>query len=102
MSENTDDSIVLGGNIELSGFRSLDPGSMFILKKIVGTNVRKLSNKLTNIQKISIHMKIAGGEIEIAAKLVDDGKVYNSSVSDKNLFFAVDKAFEKLDTSLRK
>ncbi len=103
MSENNDDTLIFGGNIELSGFKSLDSGSMFILKKIVGTNVRKLSNKITNLQKVTLTMKqVHGSGFEINAKLVDDGKVYNSEVSDRNVFFAVDKAFEKLDASLKK
>lgn len=102
MSDSEDDLLVFGGNIELSGFGELDSGSIFILKKIVGTNVRKLSEKISNLQKISLHMKQSGAGIEIAAKLVDNGKVYNSEVTDRNVFFAVDKAFEKLNSSLRR
>ena len=33
---NMDDSMQLGGSIELSGFRNLDGASMVVLKKIVG------------------------------------------------------------------
>lgn len=103
MSDNTQDTLTLGGNIELSGFKNLDSGSMLILKKIVGTSVRKLSNKTSNLQKVSITMKqVHGSNFEVAAKLVDDGQVYNSAVEDRNIFFAVDKALTKLDNSLRR
>ena len=103
MSDNTDETLVLGGNIELSGFNTLDPGSMLILKKIVGNNVRKLASKTSNLQKVSITMKqIHGNNFEVAAKLIDNGQIYNSAVEDRNIFFAVDKAMTKLDSSLRK
>ncbi|MBD3259811.1 hypothetical protein GF371_04255, partial [Candidatus Woesearchaeota archaeon] len=42
--EEDAETIKLGGNIELSGFRDLDGGTMVILKKIVGNYVRKLSD----------------------------------------------------------
>ena len=38
------DALQLGGNIELSGFREIDPASMVIIKKIVGNYARKFSD----------------------------------------------------------
>lgn len=103
--EETEDSIQLGGNIELSGFKELDGGSMIILKKIVGTYVRKFSEKLENFQKLSLNMKkvhAAEGEngiYELHANLVDNGKPHSAEASDRNLFAAVDSIMRKLENS---
>ncbi len=98
------ESIMLGGNIELVGFKDLDGGSMVILKKMIGNHVRKISDMCSNFEKITINLKHVGSgrnKFEIAAKLVDNGSVYNSEVTDFNLFFTLDKVLQKMQNVIK-
>lgn len=93
------DNIVLGGNIELVGFKELDGGSMVILKKMIGNHVRKMSDTADNFEKLTVNMKKVGAgdnKFEIKAKLMDNGKPVASEVTDFNLFFTVDKALRQI------
>ena len=64
-----EDLVVLGGNIELSGFGSIDRSSMFILKKIIGSYVRRYSSKTANLQKVHLILKsLHGSGFEIMRK----------------------------------
>jgi hypothetical protein len=58
-----DESIVLGGNIELVGFKELDGGSMVILKKMIGNHVRKMSETAENFEKLTVTMKKVGAGV---------------------------------------
>ena len=98
------DNIVLGGNIELVGFKELDGGSMVILKKMVGNHVRKMTETAEKFEKLTVNMKkIGSGEhkFEVQAKMLDNGKQYTSEVTDFNLFFTVDKALTKIQNEIR-
>jgi transcriptional/translational regulatory protein YebC/TACO1 len=98
------DNIVLGGNIELVGFKDLDGGSMVILKKMVGNHVRKMGEIAEKFEKLTVTMKNVGSsehKFEIQAKLLDNGKQYTSEVTDFNLFFTLDKALTKILNELR-
>ncbi len=91
----------LGGNIELTGFRELDPGSLVIIKKMVGNYARKIADQSSNFEKLSLTLKIvheteASKKFEIKAKALDNGKPSNSEVTERNVFVAVDKALKKL------
>jgi len=93
----------LGGNIELTGFREIDGGSMIILKKIIGNYARKFSDRLGNMEKLSLTVKnIGSNKFELHAKLVADGKVHTSEITDHNLFVLADSALKKLENSALK
>ena len=87
----------LGGNIELSGFGSIDRSMMIILKKIIGNHARKMSDMSGNFEKLSIRMKtVHDNKFELHAKLVNNGKVKASSAIERNLFVAVDSSLKKI------
>jgi len=99
------DNIVLGGNIELVGFKGIDGGSMVILKKMIGNHVRKMSDTAENFEKITVTMKKVGSgnnKFEIQAKMIDNGKPYASEITDFNLFFTVDKALRQIQNQISK
>jgi ribosome-associated translation inhibitor RaiA len=100
-----DESIVLGGNIELVGFKELDGGSMVILKKMIGNHVRKMSETAENFEKLTVTMKkvgAGGNKFEVNAKMLDNGRPINSEVTDFNMFFTVDKALANIQKQLVK
>ncbi len=93
----------LGGNIELSGFSSLEGGAMIVLKKIVGNYARKMSDHSKNFEKLVVTMKtVHDNQFELRAKLVDNGKPVNSSVTERNVFVAVDSALKKIMSEISK
>jgi ribosome-associated translation inhibitor RaiA len=91
----------LGGNIELSGFKAIDVSSMIVLKKIVGNYAKKIEGLTKNMQTLhltlkTVHEREKSEKYEIHAKVIDDGKVYPSEVTDRNLFVAVDDSLKKI------
>ncbi len=99
------ENIVLGGNIELVGFKDVDGGSMVILKKMIGNHVRKMTESAEGFEKLIVTMKKVGSgnhKFEVNAKMLDKGKPYNSEVTDFNLFFTVDKALSSIQKQVQK
>lgn len=102
MDTDTDDTLKLGGNIELSGFKALDGGQMIVLKKIIGNYARRFSDKSPKFELLSLHMKTVHERetselFEVHAKLIDNGKPYASKVTDRNIFIAIDTVLKKLE-----
>ena len=96
-----DDIMQLGGNMELSGLTERDCGSLIVLKKIVGNYAKRMSELSKNFEKLSLTMKpvhqTEKSELyEIHAKLMDNGKLFVSEVTERNLFVAVDNALKKV------
>ncbi|MEK6949091.1 MAG: hypothetical protein AABX34_02640 [Nanoarchaeota archaeon] len=96
-----DDTMQLGGNIELSGFSGIDGASMIVLKKIIGNYGKHLSEISGNFEKLSLAMKPVhepgeNKKFEVHGKLVNSGKPLASEVTERNLFVAVDNALKKI------
>jgi len=93
-----EETIRLGGNIELSGFSSLDGGQMIVLKKIVGNYARKMEEKCKQFEALKLHLKTVGNEnkFELKGQIVDGGNIYPSSAVERNLFVGVDSVLKKL------
>jgi ribosome-associated translation inhibitor RaiA len=110
MDEETrnEETISLGGNIELSGFKEFDRATMVVVKKIVGNNTKKISTMAPNFEKITLHLKKIHGKsekekglFELHAKLFIGRKQYIAQSNERNLFFALSDAFEKLEKQLQ-
>ncbi len=101
-----EDSVALGGNIELSGFREVDGGRMIVLKKIVGNFARKLSDQSSTFEQLNLRLKPVHAHekseyYELYGKVVDNGKVYTSQVTDRNLFILLDAVLKKIERSMK-
>jgi ribosome-associated translation inhibitor RaiA len=100
-----DDSMQLGGNIELSGFKDIDGASMVILKKIIGNYGRRFSDISDKFESLKITMKPVhktekSKKYEIHVQLMHDGKSTVSGVIERNLFVAVDSALKKIESEI--
>jgi hypothetical protein len=100
-----DDLLQLGGNIELSGFRDFDGGTMVILKKIVGNYARKFSTTCSSFEKLSltlkkVHETEASKKFELHGLVIDKGKAYTSEVTDYNLFVVLDMVLKKIEAEM--
>ncbi|MBN2111644.1 hypothetical protein JW707_00955 [Candidatus Woesearchaeota archaeon] len=101
------DALVLGGNIELSGFKEIDPGSMVILKKIVGNYARRFSGRCSDFEKLSLRMKNiheteGSKKFEVHGMVIDKGKTYTSELTDRNIFVVVDSVLKKIENEITK
>ena len=104
MEENKEEDILqLGGNIELSGFSSLEGGAMIVLKKIIGNYANRMNSVAAKFEKLSLTMKkVHESQFEIKAKMLDNGTAFNSSITERNLFVAVDGALKKIMNEINK
>ena len=98
------ESIELGGNIILTGFRDIDNGMMIIVKKIIGNYVKDLVSKNSKFSRLhltlkSVHERENSEMFEIKAHLTTD-KDYNSEITDRNLLFGIDKVLKKIENQI--
>lgn len=97
-----EDAVVLGGNIELSGFSELDGGSIIIIKKVVGNYAKKFSERCSKFEKLSvtmkrIHEREKSEKYELHIKLMENGKPITAEITDRNLFFALDSVLKRVE-----
>ena len=82
--------IELGGNIKLNNFEAIEPALLIVIKKIVGNYTKKISESLENFKELEVTLEDKSANRFIVVVKAD--KEYISEASDKNLFFALDKA----------
>jgi len=97
---NSDNNGVrLGGNIILTGF-SLEPAEMIVVKKIVGTYVRKISEKI-DYKEIKINLKQSQKAKsflhEIQVDVRTNKGLLTSNTNDRNLYTALSEALNKVN-----
>ncbi|MAG16360.1 hypothetical protein CMO88_04845 [Candidatus Woesearchaeota archaeon] len=102
-----DETATLGGNIQLVGFSDLEPAQMIVLKKIVGTYARKFSTKYSKFELLKLSMKKIHGQkhsekYEVHTLVVDNGTRNTSTVTERNLFFAINAALKKVENEISK
>lgn len=102
-----EETLALGGNISLAGFRDLDKSQMIVLKKIVGTYAKKYSEICKKFESLHLTMKpvhkTEGSELyEIHARCMDNGTLVNSHVTDRNLFVAISEVLQRLEKEINK
>ncbi|MFT4303607.1 MAG: hypothetical protein ACMXYG_03515 [Candidatus Woesearchaeota archaeon] len=100
------DTLELGGHIELTGFVGLMPGSMTIIKKIVGTYTKRYTDLVKDFQKLNLAMKPIHHTTDkpkifhINAKMIHEGRVTASEAEDRNIFHAIDSALKKIEAEI--
>jgi hypothetical protein len=103
--------IELGGNITLVGFKDeqlVDKAELVVVKKIVGSYTRKLSDSVSGFEGITITLKpvhnTAEGhpKFELHAKALINGNPCTAEVVDRNLFVGLDDVMKKLETIVSK
>ncbi len=101
MGDDDSNVLKLGGNIVLAGFSDIEGANMIVVKKLVGNYARKISDAGKDFQELrvtlkTIHKKEKSELYELHGKIIDKGDVFTSEVTDRNLFFAIDKLMKKL------
>ena len=93
------------GNVQLAGFSDIDSSTMSILNKNIGNHAKRIAEltkkmELLHITLKPVHEREKGGKYEVHAKVIDDGKVYASKTTERNLFVAVDSVLKKIENEL--
>ena len=98
------EDISLKGNIVLSGFSEFDRAEISIIKKMVGSYARKLTDSFgvdeLKVTLKSVHKIEKAEKFEITASAIKDKKTVSSEVTDKNLYFALDSSLKKVENQL--
>ena len=87
--------IELGGHIKLTNFDNLEPAKLIVVKKIVGSFTKKISEAKKDFKEISIELKEESDKFTISGKLITS-KEKTSSSTNENLFFALNAVLEEL------
>jgi len=82
----------LGGNIALINFDALEPSKLIVVKKIVGNYAKKIAEK-KNFDKLQLTLK---GEYAITTVFMANGDRIETEATNKNLFFALTEALNKI------
>ncbi len=90
-----EDTIQLGGNIELSGFKDIDRGKMVVVRKIVGNYAKIMSEKNSNFSKLKVNISGEGDDLKINSEMAAD-KNYTGEEAGNNLFVVLDSALKKI------
>ena len=95
-------TLELGGNIQLTGFRDLDPATLIIVKKIVGNFVKHVSSTYSNFKGLNITLKSVHEreKSEIHAHLNTD-TTYTAYVVERNLMVGLDSVLKKVEKTMR-
>ena len=107
MESQDSESINLGDNIQLSGFKIVSSEELVVVKKLIGTQVRKFQDMLPGFERFVVHLKPIhktekNMQYEISAELIHEGKVKNSKIVDRNLFMGLSIIFNKFESMLQK
>jgi len=81
----------LGGNITLQGFESIEPGTLVVVKKIVGNYAKKIS-EAKELKKLTVSLN--NNSIEATAQL--SNKEITENASSNNLFFALSEVLNNI------
>ncbi len=92
----------LGGNIELEGFDSLEPALLVVVKKMVGSEARKMTENGIVFEKLKICLDADNlSSCGVSGKVIFQGSDFDVSVNENNLFFGIDKVFKKFASSIK-
>ena len=87
-----DGTLKLGGNIELKGFNEVEPAQLVVVKKMVGSYVRKITDAGVTPDNVTVAKD--GDKCSIAVKTKD--KEIKSEETDANVFFCLDKVLAEV------
>ena len=93
------------GKVELSGFHEMDDAAMDVLKKMLRINIKRFREICHNFENLTLRMKKVHAQVhsekyEIHASVIDNGKLFTSTTTQKDLFLAIDEAIKKIEHEL--
>jgi hypothetical protein len=102
--EENNNATELGGNITLVGFKEIEKAELVVVKKLVGSYARKLSDTVSGFESVTVTLKLVhhteegNPKYELHAKANVKGNVCAAEVVDRNLFVGLDDVLKKVLT----
>ena len=96
-SVEPDGTMKLGGNIELKGFNEVEPAQLVVVKKMVGSYVRKITDSGVTPDNVTVAKE--GDKCSITVKTKD--KEVKTEETNSNVFFCLDKVLAEVLTNLK-
>lgn len=90
------DSVSLGGNIVLNGFKDVENAKLVVLKKIIGNSVKEIQGKRSDYEKIVISLEGDENNATIKVELRAGGSSMAGEDTQNNMFMALDGALKKI------
>jgi hypothetical protein len=90
--------IELGDKIKLDGFDNLDPAMVIVVKKIIGSFVKKLRESHGEFD----NFLISHDNNKISAELVVNDTTYSHSSTKENIFYSLSDSLSNLNQKLYK
>ena len=92
----------LGGNIELEGFDNIEPAQLVVIKKIVGSSAKKISEEISAFDNLQITLKEnEKDKVTLNGKITIKEATHEAESSDKNLFFALNNLISELTAKIK-
>ncbi len=96
-----------GGDVSLSGFRELDPGELSAAEKIISHYEQRFCALCGEGMRMKITMKKVHAtpksqKFEFKAFVEAQGKRFDSTVTERNLFIGLDAALKKIENEISK
>lgn len=100
-----EETLELGGKIQLTGFSEIDRADMIVVKKIVGNHVKRIAEHLPQFDGLhltlkKVHAKEGEPIYEIHGQVVGKGKVYTCEINDRNIYVGLDLNLKKLASEI--
>ena len=97
--------MALGGNIQLTGFSTVDKADLVVVKKIVGNYVKRMAEHLPQFHGLhltlkKVHAKEGEPIFEIHGRIEGGKKPFVSEVNDRNLYVGLDSVLKKLSAEI--
>jgi ribosome-associated translation inhibitor RaiA len=94
-------------HVELAGFKELEPSAREVIDKMIRRYSEHFAKKCAKFESLKIRMKKVHGQEhsenhELHAMLIDNGTQYTASITERDIFTAVDAVLKKLQNELGK
>lgn len=88
--------ITLGSNIHLHGFETLDYADNLIAKKLIGSYIRKISDRYEDCEYVNLTLKPQEKGFDISVEVKTPTMTNTASASGANLFMTIDDALKSM------
>ena len=90
----------LGDRIEIEGFDNMEPATLIVVKKMIGSSAKTISENHGEFTTLKIILK-SDTKYELNSELVLNEKTHSANAKSDNLFFGLNTLFNELTKSIK-
>lgn len=90
----------LGGGITLIGFQELDRDEMLVVKKIVGSYVKKIAESSDDYENVEVTLQKENDSFSVTVKLINSSNIIKKEQSSSNVYVSLDDAMKKVEKEI--